>query len=65
MFPRGTQVCIFDFFSSCAYIFFFFFFWRCSMQDLSSQPGIEPRPPALEVQNLNHWNAREVTVFFK
>ena len=62
MFPSGTQVCIFDFFSSCAYNFFF---WLCSMQDLSSQPGIEPRPPALEVQNLNHWTAREVTVFLK
>lgn len=43
----------------------FFFFWLCSMQDLSSQPGIESRPPALEVQNLNHWTAREVTVFLK
>ena len=69
----GTQACsqvgpkcvFLIFFQVVLTFFFFFFFWRCSMQDLSSQPGIEPRPPALEVQNLNHWNAREVTVFFK
>ena len=24
------------------------------------RPGIEPVPPALEVQSLNHWTAREV-----
>ena len=23
-------------------------------------PGIEPVPPALEAQSLNHWTAREV-----
>ena len=62
MFPNGTQVCIF-FFSQV--VLTFFFFWLCSIQDLSSQPGIEPRPPALEVQNLNHCTAREVTVFLK
>ena len=27
---------------------------------LVPQPGIEPAPLALEVQNLNHWTAREV-----
>ena len=27
---------------------------------LSPQPGIEPAPPALEVQSLNHWTTREV-----
>ena len=30
------------------------------MRDLSSQPGIEPAPPAVEVWSLNHWTAREV-----
>ena len=30
------------------------------MWDLSSQQGIEPVPPALEVQNLNHLTTREV-----
>ena len=28
-----------------------------------SQPGIEPMPPALEGQNLNHWTTREVLFF--
>ena len=28
------------------------------MQDLSSQPGIEPEPPAVEVWNPNHWTTR-------
>ena len=28
--------------------------------DLSSQTGIGPMPPAMEVQNLNHWAVREV-----
>ena len=27
---------------------------------LVPQPGIEPRPPALEVQGLNHWTSGEV-----
>ena len=33
----------------------------CGRQDLSSQLGIEPKPPAVEVGSLNHWTAREVT----
>ena len=39
----------------------------CSVQTLSwglwnlvPQPGIEPRPPKLGVQSLNHWTTREV-----
>ena len=31
---------------------------------LVPQPGIKPVPSALEVQNLNHWTAREVPVLF-
>ena len=31
----------------------------CSMQDLSSQPGIQPVPPKVEVQSPNHRSARE------
>ena len=27
------------------------------------QPGIEPVPPAVEAQSLNHWTAREVPFF--
>ena len=30
---------------------------------LLPQPGIEPPPPTLEAQSLNHWTAREVRVF--
>ena len=27
---------------------------------LAPGPGIEPSPPAVEAQSLNHWTAREV-----
>ena len=44
---------------------FFLFFWggglchtACGI--LVPWPGIEPVPPALEVQSLNHWTTREV-----
>ena len=30
------------------------------MWDLVPRPGIEPGPPALAAQSLNHWTAREV-----
>ena len=38
------------------------FFWLHSMAlvILVPGPGIEPSPPALEAQNLNHWSTREV-----
>ena len=39
-----------------------FFFWprptACGI--LVSQPGMEPKPPALEARSLNHWTVREV-----
>ena len=43
------------------YSFLFSSFWPCcrSMWALSSS-GIEPTPPSLEAQSLNHWTAREV-----
>ena len=34
--------------------------FSCGMWDLVPWPGREPRPPALEAWNLNHWAAREV-----
>ena len=37
-----------------------FFFGPAACGILVSRPGIEPSPPALEVQSLNHWTAREV-----
>ena len=30
---------------------------------LVPQPGMEPAPPAVEVQSLNHWTTREVPDF--
>ena len=43
------------------------FFWPCHDEAcgiLISQPGIQPMPPALEVQWLNHWTTREVPDWF-
>ena len=44
---------------------FFFFFWLhhsvCGV--LVPWPGIEPTPPEVEVQNLNHWITREMPTF--
>ena len=42
--------------------FYFYFFWTHSMARgiLVPLPGIEPAPPAVEAQSLNHWTAREV-----
>ena len=38
----------------------FFFFWLCCVAHgiLILQPEIEPIPPALKTQSLNHWTAR-------
>ena len=33
---------------------------RCGMWGLVPQPEIEPRPPALGVQSLSRWIAKEV-----
>ena len=32
--------------------------WPCDI--LAPQPGMEPRPPALEAWSPNYWTAREV-----
>ena len=32
----------------------------CGTQDVSSRPGIEPVPPAMDVQSANHWTTWEV-----
>ena len=37
------------------------FFWlHHTAFRIFPRPGIEPMPPALEAQNVNHWTAREV-----
>ena len=38
---------------------FFFFFGHVACGVLVSLPGIEPIPPSLEAQSLNHWTARK------
>ena len=42
--------------------YFFFFFWPCcaACGIIIPWPGIEPMPPAMAMQSLNHWTAREV-----
>ena len=51
--------------NSRAGIYFFksrfgFVFLAAQQQNLSSRPGMEPVPPAVEAQSLNHWTTREV-----
>ena len=43
-----------------------YFFWPChaACGILVPRPGIEPAPPSLEAQSLNHWTAREVPVWY-
>ena len=62
--PCVSLLCV-SLIRTLVFFFFFFFFLNvlaapCGMQDLSSQPGMEPVPPAVEAQGLNHWTAREV-----
>ena len=47
--PEGT----------CLILAFFFFFHK-TCYILLPQLGIEPMPPAVEAQSLNHWTTREV-----
>ena len=47
------------------FCFFGFFGPRCTACGiLVPRPGIEPKPPALAAQSLNHWTAREVLIGF-
>ena len=36
----------------------------CGLQDLGSQPEIEPVPLVIEVQSPNHWTARDFPMVF-
>jgi len=38
----------------------FLFFWPYHAACVTSRPEIEPTPPAMEAQSLNHWTATEV-----
>ena len=43
------------------YLFIYLFLLHpVALMILAPQPGIEPMPPAVEVQSLNHWTTREV-----
>ena len=35
-----------------------------AMPHLVPQPGIEPEPPALEAQSLNHWTPRKSLFYY-
>ena len=38
----------------------FFLATLCGREILVLPPGIEPVPPAVEAQSLNHWTSKEV-----
>lgn len=44
-------------------LFFFFTFWLCCVTYglLVPWPGMEPKPSALEVQNLNRWTTGDIS----
>ena len=45
--------------------FTFLFFFGCAARHVELPwPGIEPMPPAVEAQSLNHWTTREILYFF-
>ena len=48
------------------FIYLFIYFWphSAAYRILVTQPGIEPVPPALGAQSLNHWTTREVPGFY-
>ena len=50
--------CILEFFLGWGVLLLFFFFFGPSCRIFVPGPGIEPMPPAVEAQNLNH--CREV-----
>ena len=47
--PKNRKMCCFSFWTHCM---------ACGI--LVSQPMIKPETPAIQVQSLNHWTAREV-----
>ena len=45
------------------FVFVLFLAASHGMWDLSSRPGTEPVPPAVDAWSLNHWTAKEVPFF--
>ena len=59
--PRRLGVSFFFFNFKEVFLFLFIYlFGRAACGILVPQPGMEPSPPAVEEQSLNHWTAREV-----
>ena len=56
----GLQLPCLKKFFYIAFLFISFFGCRAAYGNLVLPPGMEPAPPALAVQSLNHWFAREV-----
>ena len=54
--------CLFSLFPRTRILLLILFYLGCTVQPVGSvsRRGIEPVPPALEAQRLNHWAAREV-----
>ena len=48
------------------FILFHLFIWSCHVacRTLVPQPGIKPKPPAVEAQSPNHWTAGSPSVSF-
>ena len=47
------------------YVFFFlsYYFGVSACRILVPQPGIEPMPLAMKAQSLNHWTARQISIY--
>ena len=41
---------------------FFFWLWRVAHGILVPPARVEPVPPAVEAQSLNHWTTREIPI---
>ena len=58
-----TNLLLFVLFSISSCSFFFFGHNHVTCRLLVPWAGIEPAPPAVAVQSLNHWTTREVLLF--
>ena len=59
------SLCLYAFLKICFYLFIFYPS-QAACGSLAPGPGIEPMPPAIEAQILNHWTAKEVSfIYFK
>lgn len=60
----STLLASFSFFFSFFFSFLIFWLHRAAYGILAPRSGIEPVPPALEAQSLNHWTTTEVPPVF-